>query len=103
MLAHAGFVLPGTLAGMPRQFILPERRLNGGGPLTAYEDELPVMYTAGVRAGISLLNIPSDAAVYQSAVNREAELRAPSRVACSDLLDGVSFISILFPNRKEAE
>ena len=25
-------------------------------------------------------------------VNREAELRAPSRVACSDLLDLVSFI-----------
>jgi hypothetical protein len=32
-----------------------------------------------------------------------AELDRPSRVACSDLLDGVSFISILFPNRKEAE
>jgi len=45
----------------------PERRLNMGGPLQAYEDELPVLYTAGVRAVVCLLNIPSDAAVYESA------------------------------------
>ena len=35
--------------------------------LTAFEDELPVLYAAGVRAVVSLLNIPSDAAVYESA------------------------------------
>ena len=29
-------------------------------------------------------------------VNREAELRAPSRVACSDLLDHVLLISLIF-------
>ena len=61
------WVIPGALAGMPMPFIHPERRLNGGGPLTAYEDELQVLYTAGIRAVVSLLNIPSDAAVYQSA------------------------------------
>jgi atypical dual specificity phosphatase len=38
-----------------------------GGPLTAHEDELPVLYTLGVRAVVSLLNIPSDTAVYESA------------------------------------
>ena len=48
-------------------FIHPERRLNMGGALTAYEDELPALHSAGVRAVVSLLNIPSDAAVYESA------------------------------------
>lgn len=61
------WVIPGALAGMPMPFIHPERRLNMGGPLTAYEDELLTLYTAGVRAVVSLLNIPSDAAVYEAA------------------------------------
>jgi atypical dual specificity phosphatase len=39
----------------------------GGGALTAFEDELPALHSAGVRAVVSLLNIPSDAAVYKSA------------------------------------
>jgi len=61
------WVIPGVLAGMPMPFIQPERRLNCGGTLTAYEDELADLYSAGVRAAVSLLNIPSDAAVYESA------------------------------------
>jgi CheY-like chemotaxis protein len=61
------WVIPGALAGMPIPFIHPERRLNMGGPLTAYVDELPALHTAGIRAVVSLLNIPSDAAVYESA------------------------------------
>jgi CheY-like chemotaxis protein len=61
------WVIPGALAGMPMPFVHLERRLNLGGALTAYEDELPVLYTAGVRAVVSLLNIPSDTAVYESA------------------------------------
>ena len=61
------WVVPGALAGMPMPFIHPERRSNMGGPLTAYVDELPTLYTAGVRAVVSLLNIPSDAPVYESA------------------------------------
>ena len=61
------WVIPGTLAGMPMPFVHPERRLNMGGPLAAYKDDLPVLYASGVRAVLSLLDIPSDAAVYESA------------------------------------
>src|SRR5437762_1224296 len=61
------WVIPGALAAMPMPFIHPERRLNMGGPLTAYEDELPALYGAGIRAVVSLLNIPLDASVYESA------------------------------------
>ena len=48
-------------------FIHPERRMAGGGPLAACEDELSTLWSAGVRAVVSLLNIPSDAPVYESA------------------------------------
>jgi hypothetical protein len=61
------WVIPGVLAGMPMPFINPERRLNSGGALNAYEDELPDLYSAGVRAVVGLLNIPSDATVFESA------------------------------------
>jgi hypothetical protein len=61
------WVIPDALAGMPMPFIHPERRMNMGGPLTAYEDELPALHAAGIRAVVSLLNIPSDAPVYESA------------------------------------
>jgi atypical dual specificity phosphatase len=52
---------------MPMPFIHPNRRLNFGGPLNTYNDELPELYSAGVRAVVSLLNIPSDALVYETA------------------------------------
>jgi hypothetical protein len=61
------WVIPGVLAGMPMPFIHPERRLNSGGALDAYEDELPELYSDGIRAVVNLLNIPSDAAVFESA------------------------------------
>jgi CheY-like chemotaxis protein len=61
------WVIPGALAGMPMPFIRAERRLNMGGPLTAYDDELPALYAVGIRVVVSLLNIPSDAAIYESA------------------------------------
>jgi protein-tyrosine phosphatase len=61
------WVIPGVLAGMPIPFVHPERRLNCGGALNAYEDELPELHAAGVRAVVSLLNIPTDTAVYESA------------------------------------
>lgn len=48
-------------------YIHPERRMNFGGQLNAYEDELPELHSAGIRAVVSLLNIPSDAAVFESA------------------------------------
>jgi atypical dual specificity phosphatase len=61
------WVMPGALAGMPMPFIHPERRLNMGGSLADYGDELPALYAAGIRAVVSLLNIPSDAGIYESA------------------------------------
>jgi hypothetical protein len=61
------WILPGLLAGMPMPFIHPSRRLNRGGALADYEDELPVLHIAGVRGIVSLLNIPSDAEVLRSA------------------------------------
>jgi len=60
------WIIPGVLAGMPMPFIHPDRRLAGGGALTAFEDELADLHSAGVRAVVSLLNIPSDASVYES-------------------------------------
>jgi len=41
--------------------------MNGGGELDAYDDELKDLNLAGVRAVVSLLNIPTDAAVFESA------------------------------------
>lgn len=41
--------------------------MNGGGNLDAYDDELKDLNLAGVRAVVSLLNIPTDAAVFESA------------------------------------
>lgn len=61
------WVIPGVLAGMPMPFVHPERRLNPGGILSAYDDDLSLLFSAGVRAVVSLLNIPSDALVYESA------------------------------------
>jgi atypical dual specificity phosphatase len=61
------WVIPGVLAGMPMPFIHPDRRMAGGGMLSAFPDELAALQAAGVRAVVSLLNIPSDVSVYESA------------------------------------
>lgn len=61
------WVIPGVLAGMPMPFIHPERRMAGSGELTAYNDELPKLHSKGVRAVVSLLNLPSDRTVYEAA------------------------------------
>ena len=61
------WVIPGVLAGMPMPFIHPERRMAGGGALSDFDDELTTLHLAGVRSVVSLLNIPSDASVYESA------------------------------------
>jgi protein-tyrosine phosphatase len=61
------WVIPNALAGMPMPFIHMDRRLNHGGPLAAYNDELPDLCAAGIRAVVSLLNIPTDKPVYESA------------------------------------
>lgn len=61
------WVIPGVLAGMPMPYIHLDRRMAGGGALTTFEDEMPGLHAAGVRAVVCLLNIPSDAPVYESA------------------------------------
>ena len=61
------WVIPGTLAGMPMPFIHPDRRMLGEGALDDYKDELPVLHSAGIRGVVSLLNLPTDAPVYESA------------------------------------
>jgi hypothetical protein len=61
------WVIPGLLAGMPIPFVHPERRLAAGGPLEAFDDDLPLLWADGIRGVFSLLNIPSDTAVYTSA------------------------------------
>jgi len=48
-------------------FIHADRRMARGGALAAFDDELPALHSLGVRAVVSLLNIPSDASVYESA------------------------------------
>jgi len=48
-------------------FIHPERRMAGGSALSAFEDEMSALHSAGVHAVVCLLNIPSDASVYESA------------------------------------
>jgi atypical dual specificity phosphatase len=61
------WVIPEILAGMPVPYLDPQRRMNRGGALDACPDELPDLYSAGIRAVVSLLNNPSDAAIYESA------------------------------------
>jgi len=61
------WVIPNVLAGMPMPFIHPDRRLNLGGALEAYPDELAELHSAGIRGVVSLLNIPTDRQVYSSA------------------------------------
>ena len=61
------WAIPGVLAGMPMPFIHPNRRLAGGGALNDHDDELPLLYVVGIRAVVSLLNLPTDATVYGNA------------------------------------
>jgi len=61
------WALEGTLAGMAMPFVHPDRRMNHGGALDEYEDELPRLHAAGIRAIVCLLNLPGDAAMFQAA------------------------------------
>ncbi len=61
------WAIEGTLAGMAMPFIAFDRRYNHGGALTAYNDDLPLLYGAGIRAVVSLLNIPTDKPVFETA------------------------------------
>ena len=61
------WVIDDELAGMPRPLITFERRFQMGGPLAAFRDDLPELHRAGIRAVVSLLDLPADAAVYAAA------------------------------------
>lgn len=61
------WIIPEALAGMPMPFIHPERRMNGGGTLEDYTDDLLTLHRAGICAVVSLLNLPSDESIYREA------------------------------------
>jgi len=61
------WAIDGVLAGMPMPYVATERRMNFGGELHGYDDELPLLHTAGIRALVCLLNLPGDAPVFESA------------------------------------
>ncbi len=61
------WAIAGVLAGMGQPYVDSQRRYDHGGALDAFLDELPQLYQAGVRAVVCLLNIPTDAPVFQSA------------------------------------
>jgi atypical dual specificity phosphatase len=48
-------------------FLQPERRARGGGPIDAFDDDVQPLHDAGIRAVVSLLNIPGDARIYADA------------------------------------
>jgi len=58
------WLIPGVLAGMRLPFIHPQRFERRNLPLDSCEDDLPVLYAAGIRAVVSLLDTPSDVHVY---------------------------------------
>lgn len=61
------WVIPGFLAGMPKPFVHAERLVARQARLTAFNDDLPVIYSAGLRSIVSLVEKPMDGAVYESA------------------------------------
>ncbi len=93
------WAIPGVLAGMPMPFIHPERREKLGGPLDAFHDDLPLLHRAGIGAVVSLLNIPSDAAVYRSAGFGYLLLPVPDGAAPS-VAQFVEFLRFLPEQRK---
>ncbi len=61
------WAIDGVLAGMGMPWLDPLRRLNCGGALDAFPDDLPVLHALGIRAIVCLLNLPGDAAIFQDA------------------------------------
>ncbi len=61
------WIIADELAGMPMPFVHPERRLNMGGGLKEFDDELAELHAAGIRAVVTLLNIPSNETLFKQA------------------------------------
>ncbi len=99
LAGHIWWIVPGVLAGTQMPYIHPERRLNQGGTLHQYDDELPLLYAAGIRAVVCLLNIPSDAAVYEAA--GFTFLCAPIVDGCAPTLElAIRFIRFVEDHRR---
>ncbi|HEX5221102.1 MAG TPA: dual specificity protein phosphatase family protein [Verrucomicrobiae bacterium] len=64
---HLWWAIDGVLAGTPMPYVALDRRMNQGGLLGDYEDELPLLNQAGIKAFVCLLNLPGDAIVFESA------------------------------------
>ncbi len=82
------WVIPGVLAGMPMPFLHPDRRMNRGGNLTKYDDDLTLLHRAGIRAVVSLLGISVDSFVYESAGFSFLDLPVPD--GCAPTIDQAS-------------
>jgi atypical dual specificity phosphatase len=92
------WAIPGVLAGMGMPYIDSQRRLDLGGSLNDYTDDLPLLYHAGIRAFVCLLNIPSDEQIFQKA--GFAYKCFPVDNGCApDLLQTKEFIDIISQNR----
>lgn len=61
------WAVPDILAGSSMPYVHPLRYEAGAADLAEFEDELPVLWDAGIRGVIGLLNIPGAPGVYRSA------------------------------------
>ena len=61
------WVVPDVLAGMSMPFLHPERPHTPGATLAAFDDELPALWRAGIRAVVCLLNMPRAIDTYATA------------------------------------
>jgi len=94
------WVIPNVLAGMGMPYVDSQRRLNLGGSLNDYPDDLPRMYYAGIRAFVCLLNIPSDQQIFQDA--GFAYKCLPINNGCApDLGQAAELIDFISHNRRE--
>ncbi len=60
------WLIPNQLAGMPMPFLSPERRMAEGGALNEFDDELALLHESGIRAVVSLINLPGDRKIYEA-------------------------------------
>jgi atypical dual specificity phosphatase len=94
------WVIPNVLAGMGMPYVDSQRRLNLGGSLNDYPDDLPLMYDTGIRAFVCLLNIPSDEQIFQDA--GFAYKCLPVNNGCApDLHQAADFIDFMSHNRRQ--
>ena len=61
---HLYWVIPEVLAGMSLPFLHPDRRMNLGGSLKQFDDELRFLAQERIGGVVSLLNLPGDAKFY---------------------------------------